>query len=153
MNPAHLHLAINHFPVIGLVFGAAILAAAMIRRSDELARVGAILMIFVALITIPVYLTGEPAEEIVEHLPGASEDILHAHEDIAVWAMILIEIIGAAALVGLVAFRDKSTLPRWFVSSLLVSSLIGVALVGWTSSLGGQIMHPEARPDFEVAEE
>ena len=153
MNPAHFHLMINHFPVIGLVIGAAVLCAAMLRRSEELARVGAILLIFVALITIPVYLTGEPAEEIVEHLPGASEDLLHAHEDVAIYAMILIEIIGAAALIGLVAFRNKSALPQWFAPGLFVLSLVAVVLVGWTSYVGGQIMHPEARPNFEASED
>ena len=153
MNAAHFHMMINHFPVIGLVIGTAVLASAMIRRSEELARVGAILLVFLALITIPVYLTGEPAEQIVEHLPGASEDLVHAHEDVAVYAMILIEIIGAAALVGLVAFRNKGTLPQWFAPGLFVLSLAAVALVGWTSYVGGQIMHPEARPNFEAAED
>jgi len=153
MNAAHFHLMINHFPVIGLVIGAAVLGAAMLRRSEELARVGAILLVFVALVTIPVYLTGEPAEEIVEHLPGASEQLLHSHEDVAVYAMILIELIGAAALVGLVAYRNKSALPQWFVPGLFVLSLVAVALVGWTSYVGGQIMHPEARPSFEASED
>ncbi len=153
MNPAHFHLMINHFPVIGLVIGTAVLASAMIQRSEELARVGAILLVFLALITIPVYLTGEPAEEIVEHLPGASEDLLHAHEDVALYAMILIEIIGAAALAGLVAFRNKGTLPQLFAPGLFVLSLVAVVLVGWTSYVGGQIMHPEARPNFEASED
>ena len=152
MNPAHLHLMINHFPVIGLIISSAILAVALLRRSDEITRVGAVLLVFVALITIPVYLTGEPAHEIVEHLPGASEDILHAHEDVAVYAMILIEILGAAALAGLVAFRRALTLPSWFAPGFFVLSIVAVALVGWTSSIGGQIMHPEARPDFVVEE-
>ncbi len=152
MNGAHLHLMINHFPVIGLIISSAILAVALLRRSDEITRVGAVLLVFVALITIPVYITGEPAHEIVEHLPGASEDMLHAHEDVAVYAMILIEILGAAALIGLVAFRNKPVLPRWFAPSLFVLGLAAAALVGWTSSIGGQIMHPEARPDFVVEE-
>jgi uncharacterized membrane protein len=152
MNPAHLHLMINHFPVIGLIIASAILAVALLRRSDEMTRIGAVLLVFVALITIPVYLTGEPAEHIVEDLPGASEDILHAHEDVAVYAMILIEILGAAALAGLVVFRRALTLPRWFAPGLFVLSIVAMSLVGWTSSIGGQIMHPEARPDFVVEE-
>ena len=152
MNGAHLHLMINHFPVISLVISSAILAVALLRRSDEMTRIGAVLLVFVALITIPVYLTGEPAHEIVEHLPGASEDMLHAHEDVAVYAMILIEILGAAALIGLVAFRRALTLPSWFAPGLFVLSIVAMAVVGWTSSIGGQIMHPEARPGFEQVE-
>lgn len=150
MNGAHLHLVINHVPVIGLGLSVVVLALGILRRSDDVTRAGAILLVLIALITIPVYLTGEPAEEIVEGLPGASDQLIHSHEDVAVWAMILIEVLGAAALAGLLVFRQKDAMPGWFAPSLLAFALAAAALVGWASYLGGEIMHQEARPGFQV---
>ena len=38
MNIAHLHLMLNHFPVVGSVIVALLLVLALYRRSDELGR-------------------------------------------------------------------------------------------------------------------
>jgi uncharacterized membrane protein len=150
MNGAHLHLILNHVPVIGLGLSMVVLATGMLRRSDEIVRAGALLLVLIALITIPVYLTGEPAEDVLHDMAAVNDDLIHAHEDVAVWAMILIEVLGAGALVGLAFFRREDALPGWFAPSLLALALVSMALVGWTSYLGGEIMHPEARPGFDV---
>lgn len=39
MNWVHLHLALNHVPVLGALFGALLLGVGLVRRSDELQRV------------------------------------------------------------------------------------------------------------------
>lgn len=148
MNGAHLHLILNHFPVMGLAIATAILAAASIRHSEELARVGVILLVVIAIVSIPVYLTGEPAEEILHDMAGVSDDLIHSHEDAGKIAFFLLEFLGVAALAGLVAFRARDSMPRWFPPIMLVMSLIAVSWVGWTSHLGGLINHPETRRDF-----
>jgi uncharacterized membrane protein len=150
MNGAHLHLVLNHFPVIGLLLGLIILAVAQLRHNHDLARTGMFALVAIALITIPVYLTGEPAEEIVEHVPGFSEEILERHEWAALIAIFLTEIVGILALVGLVAYRPPKELPGWFLPALLFVCLVAVGWVGWTSSVGGQISHEEARPGFQI---
>ncbi|MCI0564610.1 MAG: hypothetical protein MN733_39585, partial [Nitrososphaera sp.] len=69
MNLAHVHLLLNHFPVIGTVFGFLFLAYAMAKKSEELKKVSLGIFVLIALIALPVYFTGEPAEEVVKHLP------------------------------------------------------------------------------------
>jgi uncharacterized membrane protein len=150
MNGAHLHLVLNHFPVIGLIFCLAMLLAGILRKSEELTRTGMVILIAVAVIAIPVYLTGEPAEEIVEHMPSASEQALESHEDSGRMALITLEVIGAFALLGLLMNRRPMPLPRWLAPALLVLAIALTGWVGWTSYLGGQINHPEARPGFEA---
>lgn len=39
MNAMHLHLLLNHVPVLGTIFGLALLVPALLRRRDELKRV------------------------------------------------------------------------------------------------------------------
>ena len=152
MNGAHLHLMINHVPVIGLFCCLGLLLAGQWRKNPELVTAGLVALVLVALISIPVYLSGEPAEEIVEEL-GVSHDLIHAHEDGAIWAFIGLEVLGALALVGLVAFRAPKQLPQWFVPALLALALLTTIWVGWVSALGGRIVHPESRPDFSLEAE
>jgi uncharacterized membrane protein len=150
MNGAHLHLILNHIPVFGLLFGLLILAVAQLRQNRDLASTGMFTLVAIAIIAIPVYLTGEPAEEIIEHMPGFSEEMLERHEWAALIAIFLTEIVGILALAGLVAYRRPKQLPGWFLPTLLFLCLVAVGWVGWTSSVGGQISHAEARPGFEV---
>ena len=86
-------------------------------------------------------------------MPRMSEDLIDTHEDAALGAIILLELLGVAAAVGLVAFRKADSMPRWFVPGLLILALVAVAWVGWTSYIGGQISHPEARADFVIEAE
>jgi uncharacterized membrane protein len=153
MNGAHLHLMINHFPLVGLLFGLVILVVAQLRRNSDLARTGLVALVIIAIITIPAYLTGEPAHDIVHDLAGISDEILERHEWAALIALALAEIVGIIALYGLVAFRPPKELPGWFVPTLLVLCLIAVAWLGYTSSLGGQISHEETRPGFQIVGE
>ncbi len=153
MNGAHLHLILNHFPIVGLIFSLILLAAALYRKSPELTRAAAVAFVAVALVAIPVYLTGEPAEEIVEHMPGVAEDILERHESAGKISLIVLEVLGAVALLGLVLSRGARALPRWWAPTLLALAVAVTAWVGWTANLGGQINHEEARPGFTAAAE
>jgi hypothetical protein len=73
MNAAHIHLALNHIPVVGTVIGLFLLATAVLRRRDEPTRASAAIFIGAALFLAPVHLSGEQAEEGVEDLPGVLE--------------------------------------------------------------------------------
>ena len=150
MNGAHLHLILNHVPVIGLLFGLAILAVAQLRKNRELARFGMLALVAIAIITIPVYLTGEPAEDVLQDMPGFSSEIVEEHEEAALIAIVLTEIVGLVALAGLVAYRAPRAEPNWYVPTLLVLCLVAVGWLAWTSSLGGRISHEEVRPGFRV---
>ncbi len=153
MNGAHLHLILNHFPIVGLIFSVILLAAALYRKSPELTRAAAVAFVAIAVVAIPVYLTGEPAEEIVEHMPGVAEDILERHETAGLVSLIALELLGAVALLGLVVSRGAQTLPRWLGPTLMALAVAVTAWVGWTANLGGQITHEEARPGFTPAAE
>jgi uncharacterized membrane protein len=144
INSAHVHLLMNHLPIIGTAFGLLLLAAGIIRRSDDLKKAGLTTFALAAIITLPVYLTGEPAEEIVEGLPGVSEAIVEEHEDAALIASIACGVLGALAAFGLVRSWRKQV-PAWIATSALALSLIVSGLMMWTGSLGGQIRHTEVR--------
>jgi hypothetical protein len=52
MNPAHVHLMLNHFSIIGSIFGLVLLAVAMVRNSRELITVSLACLASVAIISV-----------------------------------------------------------------------------------------------------
>ena len=147
MNLAHLHLMLNHIPLVGIGFTTLLLILAMLRRSNELINIALVFVVVVALWAIPVYLTGEPAEEVVEDLPGVSEQLIEEHEEKAEVAFIFVEATGALALISFIVriYSDKFG-HRLALLTLLVLIISG-GLMAWTANLGGKINHPEIRSD------
>ena len=144
MNTVHLHLLLNHLPVVGTVIGTLLLAVALLRRSDELGRISLGLFGLLGVIALGVYLTGEPAEDAVEKLPGVSHALLDRHQDAALVATIVLGVIGAAALASLLLYRRRA-LPRWVTVLGFGAALAASATMAYTANLGGQIRHTEIR--------
>jgi MFS family permease len=119
----------------------------MLRRSNDLINVALIFVILVALWAIPVYLTGEPAEEVVENLTGISEQLIEEHEEQAELAFIFIEVTGALALISLFGRWYSDKLGRKLTGLTLLVLLVSGGLMAWTANLGGKINHPEIRSE------
>jgi hypothetical protein len=147
MSWAHIHLALTHVPVIGLLIVLLLLVVAGLRRSAELMRVSYGLLLLLAVATVIVYLTGEPAEELVENLPGFSEALVEQHEEAALIATIGMGVLGLVALVGLIRFRAPWIAPAWYDRGVLLLALLMGGVMAWTANLGGQIRHSEIRAD------
>jgi uncharacterized membrane protein len=145
MSSTHWHLLLNHIPVLGVWFALAWMLAALILRNAAMMRSSWVALGVCALMAIPTYLTGEPAEETAERLPGVSKPILEQHEDIGKSAFIGMEVLGALALGSLaVSWRKDKWLPPLAVASLLLTTVCG-GVLGYTAYLGGQVRHSEIR--------
>ena len=145
MNWAHVHLIINHIPVIGIGLLILLFIVAMVRKNKGLITVALAFIILISLATIPVYLTGEPAEEVVEDMPGISEELIKEHEEQAEIAFILVEVAGGLALITLIARRYSDNLGQRLVILTLLVLIVSGGLLGWTANLGGKIHHEEIR--------
>lgn len=145
MNGAHLHLLFNHIPITGIAIGFLLLLFAIVRGSDVLKRGALVILVAAALLTIPLYLSGEPAEEVVERLPGVSKQLIEAHESAAKIALALSELTGIAALIGLVISRGSKVVAKPLALVALLLALGTSGVVAWTANLGGQIRHTEIR--------
>lgn len=150
MNAAHIHLLLNHVPVLGTVFGLLVLGYGYARDSREVMKAGLWLLVIVGVTGGLVYLTGEPAEGPVEDLAGVSEAVLERHEAAALWATIGAGLVGLAALAGLVRWR-AADLPRRYAGAVLALTFGLTGLMGWTANLGGQVRHAEIRSGGSVS--
>jgi uncharacterized membrane protein len=117
-----------------------------VRRSAELLKASLGLIILLAVVTVIVQLTGEPAEELVEGLPGVVDSMVEAHEESALLGTIGVVVIGLIALLGLWRLGSGRILPRWYSSGVLMAGIILAGLMVWIANLGGQIRHSEIRP-------
>lgn len=152
MNWAHMHLMLNHVPVLGTVFGLVLLAWATIRRSDAVHRVALGTLVGVAILALPAYFTGEPAEEVAERAAGVAKAAIESHEAAAAIALVGVEIVGLLALAGLYRARRGATPSVALARAVLVAAVITGGLMAWTANLGGQIQHAEIRSGAPAAE-
>jgi len=152
MSAAHLHLALNHIPLLGILFGALLLAYGLWRGASDVQKASLGLLAVAGLSTIAVYLTGEPAEEIVEGLAGVSYDAIEAHEELGTYALVAGLLTGFASIVALVLGTIRGRLTRGSVVLTLVVALAATGLIGYTANLGGTISHPELRTEAPVSQ-
>lgn len=151
MDAAHIHLLLNHVPVLGAVFGGLLLAYAMVRDSDDVCRAGLWTLGIAGAAAVVVYLTGEPAEEMIEGLPGFSHDALERHEEIALWATLAASGVGLLSFLTLWVYRARRV-PGRFRAVLLLLALVLAGVMGWTANSGGQVRHEEIRGDAVPSE-
>ncbi len=147
MSGAHLHLLVNHLPVIGMVGSTILLAWGLFTRSSDVRRVALVALLLTGLSAPAAFYTGEPAEDSVKHMPGVEMKRIDEHEDAAKWGLAVAVLGGVIALGGLVATRGKDV-PRGLVATAFVVALFGVTVFTRVANLGGEIHHPEIRAGF-----
>jgi hypothetical protein len=148
INDAHLHLLVNHIPIVGGALVMLLLVVALAGRSAAMTRVALAFTVLIALGTIPAYLSGEGAEEIVEHDDPVAADRIERHEERAERAAIGMWVAGGLGLIGLLAGLRGRAVPRWASLGTLVLLIATNGLLAWAAHAGGQISHPETRAGF-----
>jgi uncharacterized membrane protein len=149
MNLAHLHLLLNHVPVLGTAFGLVLLVAALLTKNIMLQKVALTVFVVSALFALPVYFSGEPAEEIVEHLPGVAEPLIQQHESAAKLAILAMAALGLVSVIALAMARHRN-FSRLVIAACCVATLT-FGLMARTANLGGEIRHPEIRSGFAAS--
>jgi len=149
MSSAHIHLLLNHIPILGTIFALLLLLYGMVKRSDDVKRASLGAFLMTALLTIPVYLTGDGTAEIVQNLPGVSIDLIRRHDNAATITIVAIELLGAISLLSLWLSRRATEIKGWMTLAVLILALISSGLAVWTGGIGGQIRHTEVRASNE----
>jgi uncharacterized membrane protein len=149
---AHIHLLLNHFPVIGTIMAFSLFLLGLFARSDDLKRASLVIFLGISLLTIATYISGNGAEEKICKADqpedpcrdkGVSKSLIEAHESAALVAFGFMEFTGALAWLGLWQYRRLARLPRWNASAILFLSLVTLLLMANTANVGGDIRHPE----------
>ena len=143
MNGAHLHLLLNHFPVLGCLSAFCLLLYGMIFKNVSVSRAGLVTAIVAGAMVVPAYLTGEEAEHIVEPVIGVNEEAMETHEDAAEYALWTMVMSGAIALGSLAAARNKPAIPSALGWINVVFLAFTFSVLARTAYVGGVIRHSE----------
>jgi len=146
-SATHLHLMLNHVPVLGTIFVFIVLAWGLVRRSREITSLGLLFTVILALVTIPVYLTGEPTEHQQRRATWFDKDRAHEHEEKAERGLIAVLATGAIAL-GALYLRRGGRAGNAAVTGLAAAGVaVSAVLFALAALEGGEIHHEELRPD------
>ena len=137
MNLAHLHLLLNHLPTVGLGVALGLLLASLLKKSEDLKQASFVAFFLLGLLAIPAYLTGSAAQMVLQDQPDVSQEVMAAHQDAALLALILMEITGLFAWIALWRFRP------WHQAAILVLAIVTFGLMASAANIGGHIRHPE----------
>ena len=142
MNLAHLHLLLNHWPIIGTFIATGLFLVALAGRKEELKEMALALFALMGLVAIPSYLSGYLVEDVILQQGIGSRPQIDAHQGAALLALIALLITGSFAWVGVWQMRRRALAP-WTTAAVLVCAAVTVALMAIAGNTGGAIRHPE----------
>ena len=153
MSPEHLHLALNHFPIIGIACALLPIIVGIFFRSKSTLVVGLVLATACGWTTLLVMNAGESAAERYEEGPvrpfldANFTASLEAHEEIAeTWSKV-IYVAASLATITLVLTLANVKFARFAAVVVLFACMAAVGAGVFIADSGGKIR----RPDFRTA--
>ena len=151
MNPAHIHLLLNHFPTIGFGIGLGLLLIALLWNSHDLKRASLVIFFITAALAIATYVSGNDAHAAIKDIPGLSPALINAHESAALVAFAFMQATGFFAWLALWLLRRISRFPNWNLAAVLVLAIVSSALMARAASIGTEIRHVEIQSGQETS--
>lgn len=145
MDWVHLHLALNHVPVVGTPFLLALLLWGWFRGSAEIVRLSLGWTLLFSAVSIALKFTGDFAVEAAGPRLDTVRGLVHAHEQSADQAATAIFLNGIAAGVALFTGRRGQPVARWALALSAALGLASCVLLARTANLGGKVSHPSLR--------
>jgi hypothetical protein len=139
----HWHLVLNHLPSVGALVAVCLLAGARYTGSRDLTRASLLLFVVLALVAIPVFISGGAAGSALLGTPDISEPALTAHLDAALLALGALLVTGWLAWFALWRDRRRPGLDGGAPIAVLGVGAVSLFLMLWTARIGGFINHQE----------
>ena len=146
MDWTHLHLALNHVPVLGTPFLLCLLLWSWAGRQAVTLRLCLWLFVALAAASVAIKFTGDFAAEKVKGSPEFDKTLIDQHEESADQATTAVFFMGIAAASALFLSRGERPTTHWSLGLLALMALATFALMARTANFGGNIRHPEIRP-------
>ena len=146
MNPAYLHLLVNHFPIVLSVVGAGMILLAIALKRDSLWRFGMGCVALAGLGALAAFFTGRGAEDVMRRAWYVQRATIGAHEDageLAMWVTVV-----AAAICAYALWRSSgrpapgaTAFPALLRVLTTLGALAAAGTAGYAGYLGGKIVH------------
>ncbi|MCE9543828.1 MAG: hypothetical protein K8R38_10005 [Verrucomicrobia bacterium] len=152
LTPPHLHLALNHIPIIGLAVACLPVLVGILFHSRGALASGLLAVVLCAGTMPAIIETGEAAQEsfadgsIEPGMDAASKEAFREHSGRAKFTAPVVYAAGILALAALLALIKFPRQAAWGSWAVLLGVAFSIALSIWTAEAGGRIRHPEFRP-------
>ena len=141
MIATQIHLAMTHIPVVGVPVAVIALIFALRSQSKAFIRFALGLGIAISVLTIPVFLSGDPtAEHLTSIDKSVSEHDIHEHDEMAEKALSVTLAFGALCLAALLLAK-KEKQQKLAQGGALVVGAVATLVLALTAHLGGEIRH------------
>jgi hypothetical protein len=150
MNLAHLHLVLNHWPIIGTFMAVGLFIAALAARSEDLKEASLTIFSLLALLAIPAYISGSLAQDVMQADAGVSQALMAAHQGAALLALLCMEITGLVAWSALWQTRRDGRAGTPTLAAVLATAVVTVGVITVAGNTGGAIRHPEILSEPET---
>lgn len=145
MDELHLHLVVNHLPIIFPIVGIIILLIGIFSKSKVTKRNAYVIFILGAITSAVAMGTGEAAENSATKIAGLSENLIEIHEEISEIFAGLTYALGAVSLVALIASFKNFVISKYAPYIVGLLAIIALFLAQKVGTTGGEIKHNEIR--------
>jgi uncharacterized membrane protein len=149
MTDAHLHLVVNHFPIIGTILGLGVLLAGILFKSNTIKNVSYVLFIVAAIFAYLSTASGGGAAHAVKNMPNITKEIIHEHAEMAETFALVLYVLGTVSLLGLFANIKKHSKANLVCFLAVVIAAIAAYVAQQVGTSGGEIRHTEIRKDYK----
>ncbi len=149
MYTAHYHLLLNHWPILGTIIALGLFVVAIFANRESLKQISLVLIVFLALMSIPAYMSGNAAQQALKDAPDVSMTMVENHQGAAFISLLFMELTGGLALLGLWRYSiprkegHGASLSGGVAAIVLLFLVTTVAMMSITGNTGGNIRHPE----------
>jgi uncharacterized membrane protein len=138
-------MMVNHFPIIGTIFGFGILVASQILKNKSIQNTAYILFIITAIFAFASMSTGEGAEEMVEDFPNIGHQIIHEHEEVAEKMALVLYMLGIVSIGGIYLNRKNHPKSKLLAFLIVVIAIVSISIGTQVGTTGGEIRHTEIK--------
>lgn len=151
MDELHLHLVVNHMPIIFPIVGIIILLIGILTKSEVTKRNAYVIFILGAITSIAAMGTGEGAEDSATKIAGLSENLIKKHEEVSEIFATLTYVLGAISLIALIASLKNSVISKYAPFVVGIFAVVALFFAQKAGTTGGEIRHTEIRTgqDFD----
>ena len=151
MDELHLHLVVNHLPIIFPIVGIIILFIGVFAKSEVTNRNAFLIFILGAVTSIVAMNTGESAENSATKIAGLYENLIEKHAEVSEIFAALTYVLGAISLVALIASFRNSVISKYAPFAVVLLAIVCLFFAQKVGTTGGEIKHTEIRTgqDFD----
>ncbi len=147
MNYAHIHIVINHIPIVGQFFSMLLILLSLYFKDQEGVILSAVLIMLISAGgALAAYFSGSPSIKLIAPYPGVGHRYIQIHFKRAKMAMNLSLLSALIGLIcGVVILKAGAPIPIYCYVAIFIASFITSVSMIFTGNAGGKIRHQEVR--------